>query len=920
MATFLKNLFTPKWQHSNPDVRLTALDQITEANILAQLAKEDAHQAVRLKAIQIIQKSEDLLALFNDKASEIKQAAIEQYLTITLHSQNHDDRIQKLAEINDTQVLMTIATFAPEQTLAQAAVSQIKDEATLVEFILSSPSSKSRSLAAAKVTIKEHLKTIEQAFLNKDKSLVRLVKNKLADIQDEEEQEIARQANIEKLLTDAKTLSEQVFSPTYAGQIALLKQSWEQVSADTQQNQQFLSNIEKCKATLKAHQAEQAKQDAQNAAQQKAQKLQLETLDTLQAITAQYKSSAPTTDELNKALSHAQDNWKQANSLSSQTDNQLNKEYENLLKPLISLQNSLAFLDNTAIDFKPLHTCLESKVLSDLKAQQKNITNAIKTINWPKDFPKPKTLNSYFTLKDEINQCIDDLQKDKKQLLNVLNKALNQLEKAIEQGQIKQAKNLQTNIRKQFDQLDADNTKNQRIQYQTLVQSLDELKDWQGFATLPKFEALIHSMNALVNVDMPVKDLANAIHDLQEQWKTLGSLPNQKQQQALWQTFKQAADNAYEPCQAHFEEMAKVRHHNLEQRTVICNELEQYFQLNDWENADWKSVQQILDKAHSEFKKFSPVDRTEKKATLDRFHNAIQAIHGKLVEHFKENAAEKQALIDKAVELNSQEDIQQAIETCKDLQEQWKLKGNAGRAERQLWQAFRKECDALFEKRSAANQARKQQYDDAISQANQIVDELLSSTQNSNKESLNAINQAEQTIKELTLPKKVRLGVEKRLADLQQHVKQNIQQANVKAQHNLWLNAQAFSLKLGQAEQVGDSFEELTDALHSTELPPKVKAIFEKRLSQSTQQENLKELCLELELILDAPSPETDQAQRMALQVARLQKNMGKKLPSTEEQLRELQCRWFATIAKTQEYSELHERFFNTLNQYYSAS
>jgi len=86
-------------------------------------------------------------------------------------------------------------------------------------------------------------------------------------------------------------------------------------------------------------------------------------------------------------------------------------------------------------------------------------------------------------------------------------------------------------------------------------------------------------------------------------------------------------------------------------------------------------------------------------------------------------------------------------------------------------------------------------------------------------------------------------------------------------------------LKLGQAEQVGDSFEELTDALHSTELPPKVKAIFEKRLSQSTQQENLKELCLELELVLDAPSPETDQAQRMALQVARLQKNMGKKTP-----------------------------------------
>jgi hypothetical protein len=57
----------------------------------------------------------------------------------------------------------------------------------------------------------------------------------------------------------------------------------------------------------------------------------------------------------------------------------------------------------------------------------------------------------------------------------------------------------------------------------------------------------------------------------------------------------------------------------------------------------------------------------------------------------------------------------------------------------------------------------------------------------------------------------------------------------------------------------------------------------------------------------------------MALQVERLQKNMGQSLPSVDAQLEDLQCRWFAVSAHNADYDTLHARFFGTLNNQVTA-
>ncbi len=42
-----QDLFVPKWQHSNPDVRVKAIGRLKDARLLRQIADNDEHQRVR---------------------------------------------------------------------------------------------------------------------------------------------------------------------------------------------------------------------------------------------------------------------------------------------------------------------------------------------------------------------------------------------------------------------------------------------------------------------------------------------------------------------------------------------------------------------------------------------------------------------------------------------------------------------------------------------------------------------------------------------------------------------------------------------------------------------------------------------------------------------------------------------------------
>ena len=115
-------------------------------------------------------------------------------------------------------------------------------------------------------------------------------------------------------------------------------------------------------------------------------------------------------------------------------------------------------------------------------------------------------------------------------------------------------------------------------------------------------------------------------------------------------------------------------------------------------------VAAVLREAPQEWRRHFPVERAPGRELQGEFDAAIGRLQERLAAWHAGNAAEKQALIQRAAELLALEDGREAAEAVKRLQAQWKEVGAAARDQEQsLWETFRGHCDAVFQKRQQAH-------------------------------------------------------------------------------------------------------------------------------------------------------------------------------------------------------------------------
>ena len=77
-----------------------------------------------------------------------------------------------------------------------------------------------------------------------------------------------------------------------------------------------------------------------------------------------------------------------------------------------------------------------------------------------------------------------------------------------------------------------------------------------------KNRPLVTAMEELVGADVPPESLAKQIKALQVQWKALDHRVRNTEEETLWQQFSQVADRAYQPCKAHYAQLAALREQN----------------------------------------------------------------------------------------------------------------------------------------------------------------------------------------------------------------------------------------------------------------------------------------------------------------------------------------------------------------------
>ena len=528
-------------------------------------------------------------------------------------------------------------------------------------------------------------------------------------------------------------------------------------------------------------------------------------------------------------------------------------------------------------------------------------------------------------------------EKKQKELSQNIAQQLLQLEEAINNSEGKKSREIHDKIRDKLKKLDQKNAQAFDGKLHLLAGQLRDLQDWQSFAAMPKLEEMCAAMEKLIHIALPPLQKADAVRELQTQWRAIKA-PSDKQAQALWERFKQAGDNAWEPCAAYYEKEKQLRAFNLQQRLAICDALEQFYSAQNWDNADWKAVMRILEKAKQEFHDFHPIERNEEKPVRTRFDAAMAAINNKLLDEQKTNENKKRQLIETAKSLIAMTDFDKAVERVKQLQEQWKLIGITRRQEDQkLWQALQEQTGLVFEKRRANQQQQQQAQHDNIDRAKQLCEQIAALAKLADAELTQSgaeFDRLQAEYKAITdIPEKNQLFLKKQLYAACDAYRQQLAGISQR-QHKMQLQELARRAQLCSELEIktsGSAIAAIQEQIIAVQeqwqqhsLPAEWEQAIEKRRQQAiaaaqqgqqpdfnSNEQRLRELCIELEILLDAETPEEDRPRRREYQLRKLQQGLGQAAASNRPALLEqLLVQWHCAspaLAETQQ--QLQARF-----------
>ncbi len=508
---------------------------------------------------------------------------------------------------------------------------------------------------------------------------------------------------------------------------------------------------------------------------------------------------------------------------------------------------------------------------------------------------------------------------------------------AVRAGHLRQARGIWGSIETQLEQLPESRHAGIWNEARDYRDEMEKLADWQDFAVVPKKEELIEHMKALAERTMHPQDKADAVQQLQQEWRKLSQGGGGRHQE-LWETFHEWAETAYEPCRDYFAEQDELHAVNLTKRRELIDQLHQYLETNDWHNPDWAEVEKVLRLASRDWRHFTPVKPADHRATEKAYHAAVNQIREQLHKEYDRNQAERERIIEQAEALRQEDDLRHATDELKKLQREWKAAGRTHRKEdHRLWQAFREICDDVFGRRDAAAKDHKEKLEKNLVAALDIIQRVEGAANGSPEEIEQGLSQLDQWRSEFDacrpLPRARYEEVLRQFDDAVSALKQartkRRQRQELEKWHALFervkclgeLEARYWSGSPDAAlcKQVARVWED------GTSLPSAASHV-DRRLKASLSRcgeqpatdtetppangETLRRLVIRMELLAGIESPETDRELRMALQVERLAGQMGGG-DAAGNDVDPILVEWLETPVATTEddFVELQDRF-----------
>ncbi len=537
---------------------------------------------------------------------------------------------------------------------------------------------------------------------------------------------------------------------------------------------------------------------------------------------------------------------------------------------------------------------------------------------------------------------------DPDNLYKYIKSLVEELRKALENGQLRECISLYEQCQarlKKLDDIDYKPVSRKKLQknLNELSFEIQNLKKWRNWGMNQARQGLIDQLIALKDSEEHPKDLhtkLKAIRDQWNKWNKTGDFPNQK----LRESFSDAYNEAFAPCKAFFKNQKKQRKQNYKTRKKICADLESFYDSTDWgHNPDWEAIADAIRQSKNQWKAAVPLNKKDWDITNARFDEVISKFAPHLERECERGVQFRQELIRKANELDAQP-IKVAIDKAKSYQVEWKTVAVRTRKkkENQLWMDFKSACDRQFQRRAEMHKERDKQRKKNTEQRQLLISEI---------KSVNQLSHAE--IQESAA----------RVSDIQRRWRQTSHSGkgksdSLEAEFNnevakfKKLFKQAENLKLESLFQLLNSKAQICDLLERARYSTNSNSVvdesklkwesisdncgpFETRIQNRYSaacdmlggdsaddtkfvvqtNENLeakKSICLQLEVLADLDSPPAFAKERMQYNVMRLNEVMTKRVERSdpEDEIKKLLVEFWLTGPVPEEHFEsINERF-----------
>ena len=715
MAFF--NLFKPKWQHSDPKIRLKTVVDLPEIDLqtLTQIAVGDTDPEVRGAAANRINDWHLLVELSTpDRDQAIIRELAERIDALQMSelfaAQGALAKLSALAVISKEPLLARIAVEETEPDIRLQAVERIANQEILADVVTKNCGKAPALLAVEKITDEALLRRVAAAAASR--SARARAQQKVDEIEEERNRptpEALREMELSDLMLKATQLTESTKLSLALDECRKLQKRLTEIAEPGDQRSQ---DIEKCCVLI---QSKKEEEEAREAARREAQRQQELRLERLKQIPTEIATLAKgVSGEEEAKVSTLQQEWSALLAAhGSPCPDDLLQQYNEASEVFTRSRTLIAHESAEEANLLKALAAIPSFIeADDLEQALGSLSEAQRAFyGWqPQVVDRQKVTERLSLLRDQHRDAAARREEARAEILqaNLVKRKelLAEMKEQLARDDIKQAeqriKEIKETWRKPVElPADAEDLQPQYAETSRLfaekMATARKEETWQRWQNKNLKEQLAGEAEALDEAT-DLRQVFKRIKELQENWKAIGPAPA-KEENPLWRRFQQATERNFARCRVYFQELDEEAERNLEEKMRLRDLAVEHQESTEWQkNADfikelqaqWKAVGRgPKEKEEEVFKSF--------RAACDHFFERRKAHHAALEQERHANFGLKEALCQQAEALADQPDPAHKLK-FQELQTAWKAIGQASRdQEEAIWQRFRAACNRYYE-------------------------------------------------------------------------------------------------------------------------------------------------------------------------------------------------------------------------------